>query len=78
MLGGRERRHRAISTRSLATWIDFARRIDAGVIHVNNPTAGLELQAPFGGCKMSTSGSREMGRAAIDFYSIIKTVYVDA
>jgi acyl-CoA reductase-like NAD-dependent aldehyde dehydrogenase len=67
-----------ISTRSLATWIDFARRIDAGVIHVNNPTAGLELQAPFGGCKMSTSGSREMGRAAIDFYSMTKTVYVDA
>jgi alpha-ketoglutaric semialdehyde dehydrogenase len=67
-----------ISTRNLATWIEFARRTEAGVLHVNNPTAGLELQAPFGGCKMSTSGSREMGRAALDFYSTIKTVYVDA
>ena len=66
-----------ISTRSLDKAFEFARRIDAGVLHVNNPTAGLELQAPFGGCKCSTSGSREMGKAAIDFYSQIKTVYLD-
>ena len=67
-----------ISTRSLSSSMDFARRIDAGVVHVNNPTAGLELQAPFGGCKNSTSGYREMGKSAIDFYSQVKTVYVDA
>jgi aldehyde dehydrogenase (NAD+) len=46
-------------------------------VHVNSPTAGLELQLPFGGCKCSTSGYREMGKAAIDFYSLTKTVYVD-
>lgn len=66
-----------IATRSLATSLDFARRIEAGVVHVNSPTAGLELQLPFGGCKCSTSGYREMGKAAIDFYSLTKTVYVD-
>ena len=66
-----------ISTSSLATSLDFARRIEAGVVHVNNPTAGLELQLPFGGCKCSSSGYREMGKAAIDFYSLVKTVYVD-
>ena len=66
-----------ISTSNLATSLDFARRIEAGVVHVNNPTAGLELQLPFGGCKCSSSGYREMGKAAIDFYSLVKTVYVD-
>jgi len=66
-----------IATRSIATAMDFVRRIDAGVIHVNNPTAGLEYQLPFGGCKASSSGYREMGTTALDFYSLVKTVYVD-
>lgn len=66
-----------IATRSLGKSLEFARRIDAGLIHVNNPTAGVELQLPFGGLKNSTSGYREMGKSALDFYSQIKTVYVD-
>jgi aldehyde dehydrogenase (NAD+) len=67
-----------LSTKSLARSQEFARRIETGVVHINNPTAGLELQAPFGGCKLSTSGHREMGTAAIDFYSQSKTIYMDA
>lgn len=68
----------SISTRSLSNSLEFARRIEAGVVHVNSPTAGLELQVPFGGMKDSSSGYREMGRSAIDFYTAVKTVYVDA
>lgn len=67
----------SICTRSLASAMEFSRRIDAGVVHVNNPTAGLELQLPFGGCKCSTSGYREMGTAGIDFFTQTKTFYVD-
>ncbi|HEV8605144.1 MAG TPA: aldehyde dehydrogenase family protein [Tepidisphaeraceae bacterium] len=67
-----------LSTKNLSRSLEFARRLESGVIHINNPTAGLELQAPFGGCKMSTSGHREMGSAAIDFYSQLKTVYMDS
>jgi len=67
-----------ICTRDLKVAMEFARRSDAGMIHVNSPTAGVELQAPFGGCKDSTSGSREMGKSALDFYSQTKTIYVDA
>ena len=67
-----------ICTRDLKAAQEFARRSDAGMIHVNSPTAGVELQAPFGGCKDSTSGSREMGKSALDFYSQTKTIYVDA
>jgi acyl-CoA reductase-like NAD-dependent aldehyde dehydrogenase len=67
-----------LSTKNLSRSLEFARRLESGVIHINNPTAGLELQAPFGGCKNSTSGHREMGSAAIDFYSQLKTIYMDA
>ncbi len=68
----------AISTKSLAASMEFARRIDVGLVHVNSPTAGVEIQIPFGGMKDSTSGYREMGKLAFDFYSQWKTVYVDA
>src|SRR5437773_2021879 len=68
----------SISARSLASAMGFGRRMDAGVPHMYNPTAGLELQMSFGGCKNSTSGYREMGSAAIDFYSLMKTLYLDA
>jgi len=67
-----------LSTKNLSRSLEFARRVESGVIHINNPTAGLELQAPFGGLKLSTSGHREMGAAAIEFYSQIKTIYMDA
>ena len=67
-----------ICTRDLKAALEFARRSDAGMIHVNSPTAGVELQSPFGGCKDSSSGHREMGRAALDFYTVTKTIYVDA
>ena len=44
---------------------------------VNSETAGVEPQVPFGGMKESSSHSREQGRAAMDFFTSIKTVYVD-
>jgi len=51
--------------------------IEAGIIHVNSTTTGAEAQVPFGGMKKSSSGSREMGKAAIDFYTQLKTVYLN-
>jgi len=50
--------------------------MDAGLVRVNEETAGVELQAPFGGMKNSSSHSREQGTAAIEFYTAIKTVFV--
>ena len=44
---------------------------------MNSPTVGGEAQLPFGGCKATGVGPREMGRQAIEFYSELKTVYVD-
>jgi acyl-CoA reductase-like NAD-dependent aldehyde dehydrogenase len=67
-----------ICTRSLNKAFAFAEVAQAGVIKVNKPTTGLELQVPFGGIKDSSSGTyKEQGKAAIDFYTTTKTVYVD-
>ena len=52
--------------------------MDAGLVRVNAETAGVELQAPFGGMKHSSSHSREQGQAAIEFFTAIKTVFVKA
>ena len=44
----------------------------------NQISTGLALQAPFGGVKKSSTDSfKEQGAGAIDFYTRIKTVYLD-
>jgi aldehyde dehydrogenase (NAD+) len=67
-----------IVTNDLRKAIRFAERAEAGMIKVNQPTTGAAVQAPFGGFKHSGSGMfREMGKGAIEFYTRIKTVYLD-
>ena len=39
--------------------------------------AGAEPQVPFGGFKGSSSGTREQGKAAREFFTQTKTVYLD-
>jgi acyl-CoA reductase-like NAD-dependent aldehyde dehydrogenase len=68
----------ALFTRDLGTALRFAREIRAGVVKVNQESAGLEFQAPFGGMRQSSSGSREQGKVARDFFTQWKTVYLDA
>lgn len=54
----------------------FIEEVETGVIKVNKPTVGLELQAPFGTLKSSGSNTwKEMGESALEFYSTEKTVY---
>ena len=65
-----------ICTTSVSTALSFAHRIEAGLVMVNLPSAGVEFQVPFGGTKASSLGPREQGPEAIDFYTQIKTVYV--
>ena len=67
----------ALFTRDLGTALRFTREIRAGVVKVNQETAGLEFHVPFGGMKDSSSGSREQGKVARDFFTEWKTVYVD-
>lgn len=68
----------SIFTRDISTMLTFMNDIDAGMVRINAESAGVELQAPFGGVKQSSSGSREQGQAAVEFYTDIKTVFVKA
>jgi aldehyde dehydrogenase (NAD+) len=68
----------AIVTRDLKKAMVYAERIEAGVVKINQISTGLALQAPFGGVKKSSTDSfREQGVEAIDFYTRLKTVYLD-
>ncbi|WP_066073532.1 aldehyde dehydrogenase family protein [Neobacillus soli] len=67
----------AICTNNLTLARRFVDDAEVGLVHVNSETAGTEPQLPFGGCKNSSSGSREQGKAAIEFYTEVKTVYMD-
>lgn len=64
-----------ICTSSLKFAREFKRRSQAGMVMVNLPTAGVDYHVPFGGRKGSSYGSREQGRYAAEFYTIVKTAY---
>jgi acyl-CoA reductase-like NAD-dependent aldehyde dehydrogenase len=66
----------SISTNNLAVAEAFLDGVEAGLLHVNQPTAGVEYQAPFGGTRSSGYGGKEQGWSALDFYSDWKTQVV--
>jgi aldehyde dehydrogenase (NAD+) len=67
----------SIYTNDLAAAQRFARRVRAGIVHVNSPTAGADVHVPFGGHWASGYGIREQGREAAAFYTQDRTVYLD-
>jgi aldehyde dehydrogenase (NAD+) len=67
----------SIFTRDIGRALSFIQRIQAGIVHVNSETAGAEPHVPFGGYKGSSSYSREQGKASREFYTQVKTVYLD-
>jgi aldehyde dehydrogenase (NAD+) len=66
----------SLLTNQLNKVFNYINRIEAGLIIVNLPSAGVEYQLPFGGTKASSTGYREQGSVAIDFYSELRTVYL--
>src|SRR5687767_11214570 len=66
----------SIVSKDLTRVHKFINRIEAGLITVNLPTAGVEYQLPFGGTKESSYGMREQGPQALDFYTETRTVYL--
>ena len=68
----------SLVTRDFKKALVYAERIEAGVVKVNQISTGLALQAPFGGVKKSSTDSfKEQGAGAVEFYSKLKTVYLD-
>ncbi len=67
----------AVYTQDISSAMRFVDRIEAGLVRVNGDTTGVDPHAPFGGTKASSSGTREQGPVAKDFYSEWKTVQIN-
>jgi len=67
-----------IITRSLKHASDFKRHAQVGMAMVNLATAGQEYHVPFGGTKASSYGPREQGSYAREFFTSVRTAYVNA
>ena len=67
-----------IATTSLKHATHFKQNAQAGMVMVNLPTAGVDYHVPFGGRKGSSFGPREQGTYAAEFYTTVKTSYVQA
>jgi alpha-ketoglutaric semialdehyde dehydrogenase len=63
-------------TRDVRSALNYIRRIRAGMVRVNGDTTGVDPHAPFGGVKGSSSGGREQGPAAREFYTELKTIQI--
>ena len=66
----------SIQTTNVSRVFEFVYGMEAGLLTVNLPSAGVEYQLPFGGSKDSSFGPKEQGPAALDFYSDYKTIYL--
>jgi alpha-ketoglutaric semialdehyde dehydrogenase len=66
-----------IATTSLTSAEKFRRASKAGMAMVNAPTAGLEYHVPLGGRSPSGYGARETGAASAEFFTEIKTSYIN-
>jgi len=55
------------------------RDLDAGIVYINAPTIGAEIQLPFGGAKKSGLGRKEAGGrgGALDMFTRWKVIYRD-
>jgi acyl-CoA reductase-like NAD-dependent aldehyde dehydrogenase len=67
----------SLCTRDISTALKYIDQIQAGMVRVNADTTGVDPHAPFGGYKGSSSGTREQGQVAKDFYTQIKTVQIN-
>ncbi|MFN3135149.1 MAG: aldehyde dehydrogenase family protein [Candidatus Kryptonium sp.] len=67
----------SVYTRDVNKAFKAIRDIQAGITYINAPTIGAETHLPFGGVKQTGNGHREGGWTVFDFFTEIKTVYVD-
>jgi acyl-CoA reductase-like NAD-dependent aldehyde dehydrogenase len=66
----------AVFTQDIGTILSAVEEFDVGLLHINSETCGADPHVPFGGMKDSGTSQREMGTAALDFFSETKTIYL--
>jgi alpha-ketoglutaric semialdehyde dehydrogenase len=67
----------SLFTRDINLAFRSIRDFDSGLGYVNHGTIGAEAHLPFGGTKATGNGHREVGQAALDFFTEWKSVYID-
>ena len=67
----------SIFTQDVTTVMKFVDEVETGMVHVNEPTVGGEAQLPFGGTKSTGVGEREMAEEGLNFFTEIKTVFIN-
>lgn len=66
----------AVFGRDIQRAMAVARRIEAGICHINGPTVGDEAQMPFGGMKASGYG-RFGGKAGIEAFTELRWITIE-
>jgi acyl-CoA reductase-like NAD-dependent aldehyde dehydrogenase len=66
----------SIFTNDLTKAMRFKDQIRCGMVRINGSTTATEFHVPFGGMKESGTGGREQGKAAREFFTEWKTVYM--
>jgi aldehyde dehydrogenase (NAD+) len=67
----------SIYTRDITAAFRAITELEFGIVYVNAPTIGAEVQLPFGGMKSTGNGHREAGPQSLDEFTEWKAVSVD-
>ena len=67
----------SIFTSDITSVMKFVEDVEVGMVHVNEPTVGGEAQLPFGGTKSTGVGEREMAEEGLNFFTELKTVFIN-
>ena len=67
----------SLYTRDVNRAFRAMQELEAGIVYINLPTSGAEIQLPFGGVKQTGNGHREAGWTAMDYCTEWKSLYVN-
>jgi aldehyde dehydrogenase (NAD+) len=67
----------SIYTNDMTAAMRAVTELEFGIVYVNAPTIGAEVQMPFGGMKSTGNGFREAGPHAMDEFTETKAVSID-
>ena len=56
--------------------MEFAGRLEAGLVRVNAAKVGVDYHVPFGGCEDTGMESKVQGLAARDFYMNARVISI--
>jgi acyl-CoA reductase-like NAD-dependent aldehyde dehydrogenase len=67
----------SLYTNDLRTAFHAINDLHSGIVYINAPTIGAEIQLPFGGTRNTGNGHREAGGHVLDEFTEWKSIYID-